>query len=107
MHWVLLILSIVAEVVGTLCLKWSLGFTRIWPSAGMTVCYVLTFILLTLCVRTLDLGLAYALWAGLSVAAVAACGVVLFHEPLTAYRVIGTILIIAGAVVLNLKGAVE
>jgi len=107
MHWILLILSIVAEVVGTLCLKWSLGLTRIWPTAGMAGCYILTFVLLAFCVKTLDLGLAYALWAGLSVAAVAACGIVLFHEPLTAYRVVGAILIVAGVVMLNLKGTVE
>ncbi len=104
MHWILLILSILAEVVGTLCLKWSDGFARFWPTVGMIVLYIATFVLLTLCAKTLDLGLAYAIWAGVSVAV---CRVILFHEPLNAYRVIGITAIIVGVLVLNLKGAVE
>ena len=107
MHWILLILSILAEVVGTLCLKWSEGFARLWPTVGMIVLYIATIVLLTLSAKTLDLGLAYAIWAGVSVAGVAACGVLLFHEPLNAYRVIGIMAIIVGVLVLNLKGAVE
>ena len=107
MHWILLILSILAEVVGTLCLKWSEGFARLWPTVGMIVFYIATFIFLTLCAKTLDLGLAYAIWAGVSVAGVAVCGVILFHESLNVYRVIGITAIIVGVLVLNLKGAVE
>jgi small multidrug resistance pump len=107
MHWILLALSILAEVVGTLCLKWSQGFTRLWPTVGMAALYVGTFIFLTLAAKTLDLGLAYAIWAGVSVAGVAVCGVMLFHEPLDAFRVIGITAIIVGVLVLNLKGAVQ
>ena len=107
MHWILLALSILAEVVGTLCLKWSQGFSRLWPTVGMGVLYIATFICLTLAAKTLDLGLAYAIWAGVSVAGVAACGVILFNEPLNAYRVVGIAAIIVGVLVLNLKGAVE
>lgn len=103
MHWILLSLSILAEVLGTLCLKWSHGFARLWPTAGMVVLYIATFVLLTLAVKTLDLGLAYAIWAGVSVAGVAACGVVLFHEPMNAYRIVGTVAIIAGVILLNLR----
>jgi small multidrug resistance pump len=107
MHWILLALSILAEVVGTLCLKWSQGFSRLWPTVGMAALYVATFIFLTVAAKTLDLGLAYAIWAGVSVAGVAACGVILFHEPMNAYRVIGIAAIIVGVLVLNLKGGVE
>ena len=107
MHWILLTLSILAEVVGTLCLKWSNGFARLWPTIGMAVLYVATFVLLTLTVKTLDLGLAYAIWAGVSVAGVALCGVMLFHEPMNSHRVIGIAAIIVGVLVLNLKGGVE
>jgi small multidrug resistance pump len=102
-----LALSILAEVVGTLCLKWSQGFTRLWPTVGMAVLYIATFIFLTLAAKTLDLGLAYAIWAGVSVAGVAVCSVMLFHEPLDAFRVIGIAAIIVGVLVLNLKGGVE
>jgi len=107
MHWILLTLSILAEVVGTLCLKWSHGFARLWPTVGMVVLYIATFVFLTLTAKTLDLGLAYAIWAGVSVAAVAACSVILFREPMNAYRIIGTVAIIVGVIVLNLKGGVE
>ncbi|HUJ11543.1 MAG TPA: multidrug efflux SMR transporter [Verrucomicrobiae bacterium] len=107
MHWILLALSILAEVVGTLCLKWSHGFARVWPTVGMTVLYIATFVFLNLAAKTLDLGLAYAIWAGVSVAGVAVCGVMLFHEPVDAYRVIGIAAIIVGVLVLNLKGGVQ
>ena len=107
MHWILLTLSILAEVVGTLCLKWSQGFARLWPTVGMIVLYIATFVFLTLAAKTLDLGLAYAIWAGVSVAGVAICSAILFHEPMNAYRVIGTAAIIVGVIVLNLKGGVE
>ena len=107
MHWILLTLSILAEIVGTLCLKWSQGFSRLWPTTGMIVLYIATFVLLTFACKTLDLGLAYAIWAGVSVAGVALCGVILFHEPMNAYRVIGTTAIIVGVIVLNLNGSVE
>ena len=107
MHWILLTLSILAEVVGTLCLKWSQGFARLWPTVGMIVLYIATFIFLTLTAKTLDLGLAYAIWAGVSVAGVAICGVLLFHEPMNAYRIIGTAAIIVGVIELNLQGGVE
>ena len=73
----------------------------------MAALYVATFIFLTLAVKTLDLGLAYAIWAGVSVAGVAVCGVMLFNEPMNAYRVIGIAAIIVGVLVLNLKGGVE
>ncbi|HUI06270.1 MAG TPA: multidrug efflux SMR transporter [Verrucomicrobiae bacterium] len=107
MHWILLTLSILAEVVGTLCLKWSQGFARLWPTVGMIVLYIATFVFLTLAAKTLDLGLAYAIWAGVSVAGVAACGVILFQEPMNAYRVIGIMAIIVGVLVLNLKAGVQ
>jgi small multidrug resistance pump len=107
MHWILLTLSILAEVVGTLCLKWSQGFTRVWPTVGMIVLYIATFVFLTLTAKTLDLGLAYAIWAGVSVAGVAVCSVFLFHEPMNAYRVIGTVAIIVGVIVLNLKAGAQ
>ena len=107
MHWILLALSILAEVVGTLCLKWSQGFARLWPTVGMIMLYIATFVFLTLAAKTLDLGLAYAIWAGVSVAGVAACGVILFQEPLNTYRVIGTVAIILGVIVLNLKGGLQ
>jgi small multidrug resistance pump len=73
----------------------------------MGVLYIATFIFLTLAAKTLDLSVAYAIWAGVSVAGVAACGVMLFNEPINAYRVIGIAAIIIGVLILNLKGGVE
>lgn len=100
-----LVSAIVVEVFATTMMKMSEGFTRLWPSVGMVVGYLAAFGLLTLCLKTMQVGTAYALWAGLGTALVAVVGLVVFAEPLTVLKVAGIALIIGGVVVLNLSGA--
>ena len=99
---VFLAAAIVLEVAGTTSMKLSEGFTRLAPSLAMAVCYVGSLAMLTLALRTIALGTAYAIWAGIGTALVAAIGVVLFREPLSALRVGGVLCVIAGVVALHL-----
>ena len=99
---VFLAAAIVLEVAGTTSMKLSEGFTRLAPSIAMAVCSVGSLAMLTLALRTIALGTAYAIWAGIGTALVAAVGVVLFREPLSALRVGGVLCVIAGVVALHL-----
>jgi small multidrug resistance pump len=104
--YVTLFLAIVSEVVATSALKLSEGFTRPGPSAFVVVGYVSAFYLLSQSLRTgMSLGVAYAIWSGLGTVGIVAIGIVLFREPLTAARIVGTLLVVAGVVILNLGGA--
>ncbi len=97
--------AIVAEVLGTTAMKYSDGFTRLWPSLGTAVGYLIAFVLLAQTLKTMPVGTAYAIWAGLGTAAVAAIGMVFIGEAVTAAKIIGVLLVIAGVVVLNLGGS--
>ncbi|MBZ9559203.1 MULTISPECIES: SMR family transporter [Modicisalibacter] len=101
MAYVYLFMAIVAEVIGTSALKASQQFTRLWPSVGVVVGYALAFYLLTLVLRTLPVGIAYAIWAGLGIVLVTLIGVVWFGESLDLPAVLGIAMIIGGVVVIQ------
>ncbi|MEU6817716.1 multidrug efflux SMR transporter [Streptomyces sp. NPDC046860] len=105
MGFVLLAVAIAAEVAATTAMKYSEGFTRLWPSLVTVAGYVVSFALLARALRTVQIGAAYAIWAGVGTAAVAVLGTVLFGEGLSAVKVAGILMIIGGVVVLNLGGA--
>ncbi|MFD4033219.1 DMT family transporter [Streptomyces sp. NPDC058637] len=105
MGYGLLAAAIAAEVAGTTAMKYSEGFTRLWPSLGTVVGYVLAFVLLAQTLKTLSVGTAYAIWAGAGTAAVAAIGIIWMGESAGPAKLAGVALIIAGVVVLNLGGA--
>lgn len=100
-HWLLLALAIVSEVIGTAFLKSSEGFTRLWPSVIVLVSYVSAFYLLSLAIRTIPVGIAYAVWAGTGVALIALIGWAFLGQALDTPAMIGIGLIIAGVIVLN------
>ncbi|MEU1485510.1 multidrug efflux SMR transporter [Streptomyces sp. NPDC005752] len=105
MGYGLLAAAIAAEVAGTTAMKYSEGFTRLWPSVVSVVGYVLAFALLAQTLKTLSIGTAYAIWAGAGTAAVAAIGMLWMGEPTGLAKLAGIALVIAGVVVLNLGGA--
>ncbi len=92
------------EVAGTTALKMSDGFSRLVPSLLVAVFYGLSFFLFALALKRIDLGVAYAIWAGLGTALVATIGIVWFGEAVTMIKLISLVLIIAGVVGLNLSG---
>ncbi len=102
--WFLLLGAIATEVMGTTCLKLSQGLTRTWPVAGVVAFYAVSVVLLALALRTLDVGVAYAIWAGLGIALIALIGIVFLGEPLTTGRIASLGLIITGVVGLQLSG---
>lgn len=104
MSWVYLVLAILFEVAGTTSMKLSEGFTRLVPSIGIAVFYLLSFSILTLALRQIDISVAYAIWSGVGTALITVIGAVIFREPVTALKVGSIALIIAGVVGLNLSG---
>ncbi|MEU5686936.1 DMT family transporter [Streptomyces venezuelae] len=105
MGYALLAGAIAAEVAGTTAMKYSEGFSRLWPSLITVVGYLLAFSLLAQTLKTLSVGTAYAIWAGIGTAAVAAIGMIFLGESANLVKVAGIALVIAGVVVLNLGGA--
>lgn len=102
MHPVLwLALAISSEIVATVSLKLSDGFTRPIPAVVVVIGYALSFYALSLSLRTIPLGVVYAVWSGVGTAAVVVIGLFLFREALDAAKVVGIGLIIAGVVILN------
>lgn len=100
-HWLYLSIAILAEVVGTSFLKSAEGFTRIGPSLAVAVSYVMAFFFLGLALKTLPVGIAYAIWAGVGIALIALAGYAFFGQALDAPAIVGMALIVAGVVVIN------
>ncbi|CAM5341785.1 MULTISPECIES: DMT family transporter [Streptomyces] len=105
MGYLLLSGAIAAEVAATTAMKYSEGFSRLWPSLVTAVGYVVSFALLARTLKTVQIGTAYAIWSGVGTATIAVLGLLLFGEGLSLTKVAGIVLIIGGVVVLNLGGA--
>lgn len=99
----LLALAIVAEVLGTVALRMSDGFSKPLPSIGAVLGYVLAFALLAPVLKELDIGLVYAIWAGVGTALIAVIGVLAWGEPTGAIKVLSIAAVILGVVGLNLS----
>jgi len=100
-HWLILGVAIISEVIATSALKASEGFTRLLPSALVIVGYGLSFYCLSLVLRTLPVGIVYAIWAGVGVALVALVGWLVYGQSLDLAAILGLTLIVAGVIVLN------
>jgi small multidrug resistance pump len=98
----ILLLAILSEVVGTVALKASEGFTRLGPNVLVVVGYGLSFYLLAQALRQIPLGIAYAIWSGLGTAGAVVAGLLLWRESLNLAGVVGILLIIIGVILLNL-----
>ena len=101
MKWVYLLLAIVSEVVATSALKSSESFSRLWPSVLTVVGYGVAFYLLSLTLRELPVGIAYAIWSGVGIVLVSLAAVVLFGQKLDLPALSGMGLIVAGVIVIN------
>ena len=101
MKWVYLLLAIVSEVVATSALKSSESFSRLWPSVLTVVGYGVAFYLLSLTLREMPVGIAYAIWSGVGIVLVSLAAVGLFGQKLDLPALIGMGLIVAGVIVIN------
>ena len=100
-----LALAIGSEIIATVSLKLSNGFTKPIPSVVVVLGYAISFYALSISLRAIPLGVVYAIWSGVGTAAIVVIGLFLFRETLDAVKVIGIGLIITGVVVLNGVGA--
>jgi small multidrug resistance pump len=103
MEWIFLIFAFLTEVAGTTAMKLSQGFTRIAPSIAMGAFYTISFGLLTLALKKINLSSAFAIWSGASTALIAVIGFAWFKEPLNATKIISLVLIILGVMGLELS----
>lgn len=102
MAWVYLLLAGLLEIAWAVGLKYTEGFTRLWPSLWTGAAMILSMLLLAVAVRTLPLGTAYAVWTGVGAVGTALLGIVLFGEPRDTARLLCVLLIVAGIVGLKL-----
>lgn len=100
--WVLLGLAIVAEVIGTTALKMSDGFSKFWPSLVVVVGYAIAFYLLSMTLKYIPVGVAYAVWSGVGIALITLIGWFVFSQTLDWAAWLGIGLIISGVLVLQL-----
>ena len=97
-----LLVAIVLEVIGTTFLQRSEQFTRLVPTLMTGLCYAASFYFLSLALRTMPLGIAYAIWSGLGIVLVSVIGLLVFGQKLDLAAVTGLSLIVAGVVIVNL-----
>lgn len=102
MTYLYLAIAIVAEVVATSFLKLCEGFTRLWPSLVVLVGYALAFYFLSLTLRSMSVGVVYAIWSGVGIVLVSIIAWILFGQKLDVPAIFGIVLIIAGVSVINL-----
>lgn len=94
--------AIALEIAGTSLLQASQNFTRLAPTIAMGICYGLAFWLLTIVLKYIPVGIAYAIWSGAGVAAIALIGWLIFDQKLDGWAIFGISLIVGGVLVLNL-----
>jgi len=100
--YIYLILAIIFEIVATTFLKKSEQFTRVIPSVITVVGYVATFYLLSLTLRQVPIGIAYAVWSGIGIVAITVIGILAFKQIPDTPAIIGILLIVMGVLVINL-----
>lgn len=103
MAWVYLLLAGLLEVGWAVALKYTNGFTRLWPSVGTGAALVASMVLLATALRSLPLGTAYAVWTGIGTVGTAFLGILLLGEPANAGRMACIVLIVTGIVGLKLS----
>ena len=105
MAWVYLLAAGLLEIVWAYLMKASAGFTKPWPTIGMVVFMIGSFGLLSLAMKTLPLGTAYAIWTGIGAVGAFVVGAGFLGEPLTPLRIAGVALVASGLVVLKLAAS--
>lgn len=105
MPYLFLLLAIVSEVAGTSALKASDGFSKLTPSLLVIVFYAASFFFLSLTLKKMGVGTAYAIWSGLGTALIVGVGIMFFREEITMLKLTSVLLIIIGVVGLNLGKA--
>ncbi|MET4026953.1 MULTISPECIES: SMR family transporter [Marinobacter] len=106
-NWLFLSVAIIAEVVATSSLKASEGFTKLWPSLIVLLGYAIAFYFLSLTLKAIPVGIAYAVWAGLGIVLISLAGWLIFGQKLDVASVLGMAFIVTGVVVINVFSKVS
>ncbi|MCR6655468.1 MAG: quaternary ammonium compound efflux SMR transporter SugE [Opitutus sp.] len=101
-HWVFLLVAALLEIVWAIGLKYTHGFTRLWPSVATITAMITSLYLLAQATRGLPIGTAYAVWTGIGAAGTALLGMIVLKEPATVARILCVALIVSGVVGLKL-----
>jgi quaternary ammonium compound-resistance protein SugE len=104
MAWVVLFVAGLFEIAWAIGLKYSSGFTRLWPTLATLACMTVSMFLLGWSARSLPIGTAYAVWVGIGAFGAVVLGIVLFGEPLTASRLVFLLLLIVAVIGLKFSG---
>lgn len=104
MNWLYLGLAIVSEVCGTTFMKLSDGMTKIKFSVLMLVFYVISLSMLSLALKKIEVGVAYAIWSGIGIALITIVGIIFFKETISVPKIIFVLFILVGVIGLNLFG---
>lgn len=104
MAWLLIVIAGIFETGFAVLLKQSHGITRLWPTVGFATCALISFGLLTIALRQLEVGPAYAVWTGLGAAGTAIVGMAALEESVTATKIASIVFILIGVIGLNLAG---
>jgi quaternary ammonium compound-resistance protein SugE len=104
MAWLIIIVAGLFETAFAVCLKLSNGMSQPWPTAGFAASALISFGLLTVALRNLEVGPAYAVWTGIGAAGTAIIGMVFLGDLVSALKLASIVLILAGVVGLNLSG---
>ncbi len=102
MPWIILVLAGLFEVGWAIGLKYTDGFTKLWPTLGTVAAMVISLGLLGIAMKSLPVGTAYAIWVGVGAVGTVILGIVLFQEPMNALRMVSVGLIVAGLIGLKL-----
>ncbi len=105
MNWLILVLAGLFEIGWAIGLKYTEGFSRLWPSVGTVAAMMISLGLLGVAMKTLPVGTAYAVWVGVGAVGTVILGIVLLGEPANPWRLVSVALIVAGIVGLKLASA--
>lgn len=105
MEWIFLTLAIAFEITATTLMKMSNGFTKILPTVGTFLGYIICFTLLAIALKKIDLGIAYAIWGAVGITVMSIIGVIVFKESVSVLKILSILFIVLGVIGLNLSGA--
>ena len=105
MSWFILLLAGLFEIAWAIGLKYTEGFTRLWPTLGTVAAMGVSITLLGLAMKSLPLGTAYTIWTGIGAVGAFVLGIVALGEPVTPLRVTAAVLIVSGLVLMKLSSA--
>lgn len=105
MNWIILVLAGLFEIGWAIGLKYTDGFTRLWPTVGTVASMIVSLGLLGIAMKSLPVGTAYAVWVGVGAVGTAILGIVLLGEPANTGRIVSLLLIVAGIVGLKLASS--